>query len=838
MNNEIVILTPEQNSFNYGTTITVEYKIEKIDINFFSVVFYLNDELVATKSNTKSAFSITPNNGFNTLKAYCVNRNNKKIIDTEIEYSFQCVAENIIKENNVYNLTEYQLPEFIRTDYPQFVEFIKAYYKFLETSNDPNKIIYNLENYRNIDDIPEFVLDKIKQEVMMDFNLNITKDIQTNSNPNHRNLIKNIKEFYDSKGTQNSIKFLFRILYDKEINIEYPRIHIFKPSESIYSRKKILQISLSNIDIIETIKHKTIYQTKIDGTYQVTAEIVNAIVNSIDGNYVAELQLLNINGTFDSNLNTYVKTIIDGAEEIILLYPILINDQIVLTNIEQSLTKTSYLSDSKVIQDSNYYQIFSYNVLSDIPNKKHLPIIKKSVHPAGFKVFGSFESRPKLNFNLNNISGTINGTVAPFIGNYMAYSVSTSLDFTNFPTDTGLVDTDNNPIINYINVYENGYFLGVDGTSKPQDLPIEYSNYIEYVNNFSNLPTEQQQYPPAEEVPPGSEICETCIDPYITAKDSNLANSILGESIFLPPEQIENIGERWVVGKHWNQIFKNNTKDDGTDIGTETVSNLKNFLDFTIEDVIETKTSQSNLDGIECIPPITIIDMYNIEFVFGYCSGIAGSNDEKCAIFAGLALPESHSCLQAEYDLYINNIFVKQISLSNIDGENVIDAFAIKDLPNYKTIVSNIIRASGGKIGCKFAIRLKPRIERAHWTGKFAVIIPAINKTYISPIFKDYGDGDLQRFPPTIYNFFSVCCSCTNTCLSSSSSTSSSSSSKSSSSSCTISGMCTSDDPMSCIECCPCNIYLATSPCSKNAKLVVTRKKGNCCVWECRDVNQ
>lgn len=585
MNNKINILTPSQDSFNYGTNITVQYKIENIDVNFFSVLFYLNDTLITTKTDTKSSFIINPNDGFNVLKAYCINQNGKKIIDTEIEYRFNCVAQNISKENSIYNIIEYQLPEFIRTDYPQFVEFIKAYYKFLETSNDPNKIVYNLETYRNIDDIPLFVLDKIKQEVMLDFNLDITKDIQTNSKPNDKNIVKNIKQFYDSKGTENSIKFLFRILYDKEIKIEYPKVHIFKPSESIYSIKNILRIRVPDINIIQFLKHKTIYQTKTDGKYQVTAEIINCVSNIIGGDYIVELQLSNIIGEFDSTLNTYVKTIIDGAEENILLYPITVN----LTQIKESLTTTSYISNNKVIQDSNFYQTFSYNILSDIQNKKYIPIIKKSVHPAGFKVFGSFESRPQLHLNLKNTIANKDGVVSPLIGNYIAYPVATTIDFTNFPIDTGTVDTDNNPIIQYTNVYENGYYLGITGTIKQQELPEEYLNYTNYVNNFANSTQEEQQFPPAEELPPGEAICETCIDPYITTKDSNLQNSVLGESIFIPPEQIENIGNRWVVGKHWNQIYANNMKDDGTDAGTETI--LKNFLDFTIKDIIETRSN-------------------------------------------------------------------------------------------------------------------------------------------------------------------------------------------------------------------------------------------------------
>ena len=585
MKNEIEILTPTYNSINYGTRINVQYVIKNIDLNFSSVLFYVNDELVLTETKTKSIFSISPINGVNIIKAYCINKNNKKIIDTEIEYRFNCFAENIKKEISLNNIISLQLPEFIRTDYPQFIEFIKSYYKFLEQSNDPNKIIYNLENYKNIDDIPDFILDKIKQEVMVDFNLQLTKDIQTQQPINHKNVIKHIKEFYDSKGTPNSIKFLFRILFDKEITIEYPRIHILKPSASLYERKKYLSIILLSLDDTEKIKGKTLYQTKTDGKYQITANIANIVVNVVEGNYIAELELNQIKGTFDTNLNIYVKIIVDGAEEFVKINPV----SYTLLQTSVSKTDTSYLSGSKVIQDSNYYQDFSYVIKSDIPPKKYLTTIKKTAHPAGFKVFGSFSSNNKINFNsVKTRESSIVRFSVPLIGNYLPYVISSPLDLTNFPVDTGTIDSNNDPIITYQNIYSFGYYAGIQGTTKPTDT--DYGEYISAINNAAVSPELSVSQITIDEAPPG--VCETCIDPNITSLNSHLATS-LSESIFLPTDQIQNAGNYWPVGKHWNQIYSDNKKEDTTDFGTDSILNLKTFLDFTIKDILNYQTTNT-----------------------------------------------------------------------------------------------------------------------------------------------------------------------------------------------------------------------------------------------------
>jgi hypothetical protein len=89
----------------------------------------------------------------NIIESYYTNENKnlKTLPDTEINVFFENVSSDIQKLNEINKLTQFQLPEFIKEDYSEFVDFIKEYYKFLEKSNDPNLIPYNLENYRDID---------------------------------------------------------------------------------------------------------------------------------------------------------------------------------------------------------------------------------------------------------------------------------------------------------------------------------------------------------------------------------------------------------------------------------------------------------------------------------------------------------------------------------------------------------------------------------------------------------------------------------------------------------------------------------------------------------------
>jgi hypothetical protein len=58
------------------------------------------------------------------------------------------------------------------------------------------------------------------------------------------NVLRTIKDFYASKGTKNSIAYLFKILYGVEIDITYPKDQIIKPSAATWSIDTILRAKL------------------------------------------------------------------------------------------------------------------------------------------------------------------------------------------------------------------------------------------------------------------------------------------------------------------------------------------------------------------------------------------------------------------------------------------------------------------------------------------------------------------------------------------------------------------------------------------------------------------
>ena len=120
---------------------------------------------------------------------------------------------------------ERQIPEYIRGEYEIFVNFIKAYYEFLDQTQQRN-----LEDIRSIEDtLDEFVI-RFKKELSFLF--------PTNTLENERFILQRIREFYKTRGSKESYQFLFKILFNKDSDIFYPSTQILRASDGKWVQEK------------------------------------------------------------------------------------------------------------------------------------------------------------------------------------------------------------------------------------------------------------------------------------------------------------------------------------------------------------------------------------------------------------------------------------------------------------------------------------------------------------------------------------------------------------------------------------------------------------------------
>jgi hypothetical protein len=136
--------------------------------------------------------------------------------------------------NNISPYVGSQLPEYLRGDSPLFTAFIETYYKYVEMRENSIGMIHN----RHLDfDIDE-TLDKYVSEFYATYGEYIPSDIAMDK----RNFIKLLSDVYNAKGTQKSLKLLFRALFNQDIKITYPSEQILRASDGIWEVDKFITV--------------------------------------------------------------------------------------------------------------------------------------------------------------------------------------------------------------------------------------------------------------------------------------------------------------------------------------------------------------------------------------------------------------------------------------------------------------------------------------------------------------------------------------------------------------------------------------------------------------------
>lgn len=132
------------------------------------------------------------------------------------------------------NQVRSQIPEHIRDKYPLFVQFMELYFGWMEQTGQPYERIKNHLNYSDfLVNYSEYV-EQMQKELMPDIPKNFVVD--------EKILVRHIKDFYQKKGTEDSIRFIFKILFnDESANVYYPREDILRISDDgrLSSEKKL-----------------------------------------------------------------------------------------------------------------------------------------------------------------------------------------------------------------------------------------------------------------------------------------------------------------------------------------------------------------------------------------------------------------------------------------------------------------------------------------------------------------------------------------------------------------------------------------------------------------------
>lgn len=143
-------------------------------------------------------------------------------------------------EKKISYFIENQFPQFYRDEGSNFVQFVKAYYEWLEQTDNPVHESRSLLDYRDIDNTLEDFLEHFQRKYLYGIPFNVII--------NKRYLLKHILDVYRSKGSIQCIKLLFRLIYNEDADVYIPSTDILRLSDGTWVEPLYLEVSAGAYD--------------------------------------------------------------------------------------------------------------------------------------------------------------------------------------------------------------------------------------------------------------------------------------------------------------------------------------------------------------------------------------------------------------------------------------------------------------------------------------------------------------------------------------------------------------------------------------------------------------
>lgn len=242
-----------------------------------------------------------------------------------------------ISNNKTSHLVSSQVPGFVREDHPVFVEFLESYYKFLEQEQGAINQSKNFTSYLDIDTASD--------QFAQLFYAQYLKMLPKGSIADKNIVLKHAKDFYRSKGTEKSIKFLARVMFNKEATLYYPKKDILKASDGKWFIEKSLRVTDIARDNVRNAQTAIFFSnTEIRGKTSNAYATVEKVEFYYDGgSYVTELKLSNVYRDFTNGEEIFAYYTEEGVDRYLTANLFLgIGRAVIITNVGSGYTEGTY----------------------------------------------------------------------------------------------------------------------------------------------------------------------------------------------------------------------------------------------------------------------------------------------------------------------------------------------------------------------------------------------------------------------------------------------------------------------------------------------------------------
>lgn len=235
-------------------------------------------------------------------------------------------------EDLVSPLVQSQFPAFYNEEGPLFIEFVKSYYKWLETTGQQAYYARNLIEYRDVD--------KTVDEFIVHFKETYLKDLPLSSKADERLLIRNILDLYQNKGNEQSVKLAMRALFNQDSNVYLPGQDVLKSSDGTWVKPRYLEVTVSS-------RNKSFVNKEIVGASTGAKAFCESVVKKrINGKFIDVLFLSNVRGNF-----SYGELIVETANTSFDKAP----------TVSGSLTSLSVLNGGQDFSVGDEFKVISEN---------------------------------------------------------------------------------------------------------------------------------------------------------------------------------------------------------------------------------------------------------------------------------------------------------------------------------------------------------------------------------------------------------------------------------------------------------------------------------------------
>ena len=282
-----------------------------------------------------------------------------------------------------------QLPDHIVSNYDAFVQFVEAYYEWMEQKNNPRYEGVRLGTYNDIDQTLDEYIQYFRDTYIKDFPVKLKDCV------NEKTVVKYAKDLYLAKGTKASFDLLFRILFDTTVDVSYPRDRLLRLSRSTFDDRQFIRIEpVLSVDESKLIENGLVVQRNpFTRTIKATALIDKVEYKHSESLDFYTLAVQDVSGSFDDATPVEITTSgTTAASYVAEVFP-------TLNKLKINAGGTGYeVNDEVIVDDKNGNRLLTATV--------------KSVGPVGdirslkyTENFGVYRNTDSLQFSFTSFTG-------------------------------------------------------------------------------------------------------------------------------------------------------------------------------------------------------------------------------------------------------------------------------------------------------------------------------------------------------------------------------------------------------------------------------------------------